>query len=385
MNRNIRAATLPVVALTLAWSTHAAAQAQWPSAPSAAPGTPPTVEPAPPSIVWRIAGREHDRNHVAQYRSSFSPDGRSIGIVNPSRTVRLVNASDGSLIDRVPPESAQRLSYSMAIANTGRVAVGRQGSMEVYDVSRGGPVPVFPCTDEACQPISLAFSPDGSLLAFDEVPMFPERRLSLGAVRVVDLEFDDPTHMKASTGLARVSFSSGDGPAVSRPASSESASGIGFRIWHTSDWQLPQTMLGRGWTVGSVPADSAEEPTTLVAVYATGTQIVMREFSNDRLLWAAPLIPPEFASGPARQSDLDRVELAPNGRFLIGYESPVASNPEESAAGAIVVRRAIDGAIVEVYDVPGVSDLAIAPDSKTFVYSTGMGRTHTALVRVPAL
>ena len=51
--------------------------------------------------------------------------------------------------------------------------------------------------------------------------------------------------------------------------------------------------------------------------------------------------------------------------------------------GAIVLRRMADGTIVAMYDVVGVSALAVAPDGDRFMYSTGAGRTYTALARVP--
>jgi hypothetical protein len=38
---------------------------------------------------------------------------------------------------------------------------------------------------------------------------------------------------------------------------------------------------------------------------------------------------------------------------------------------------------VAMYDVPGVSALAVSPDGGSFVYSTGAGRTYTVLARVP--
>ena len=53
-----------------------------------------------------------------------------------------------------------------------------------------------------------------------------------------------------------------------------------------------------------------------------------------------------------------------------------------AAVGAIVIRGALDGAVAAMYDVPDVAALAIAPDGKTFVYTTGSGQTYTALARV---
>jgi hypothetical protein len=36
-----------------------------------------------------------------------------------------------------------------------------------------------------------------------------------------------------------------------------------------------------------------------------------------------------------------------------------------------------------LYDVARISDLTIAPDSKSFVYTTATGQTYTAVARVP--
>jgi hypothetical protein len=49
----------------------------------------------------------------------------------------------------------------------------------------------------------------------------------------------------------------------------------------------------------------------------------------------------------------------------------------------IVIRRAADGEVEALYDAPRVSDLTIAPDGKTFAYSTATGQTYTAVARVP--
>jgi hypothetical protein len=42
-----------------------------------------------------------------------------------------------------------------------------------------------------------------------------------------------------------------------------------------------------------------------------------------------------------------------------------------------------DGGTVAMYDVAEVNALAFAPTSDRFVYTTGAGRTYTALARVP--
>ena len=42
-----------------------------------------------------------------------------------------------------------------------------------------------------------------------------------------------------------------------------------------------------------------------------------------------------------------------------------------------------DGSVVAMYDVVGVNALAVAPDGGSFIYTTGAGRTYTALARLP--
>ena len=67
-----------------------------------------------------------------------------------------------------------------------------------------------------------------------------------------------------------------------------------------------------------------------VAVYGrAGSLIEMRDLLSNKVSWTAPLIPPVFA--PRRSavfgSELDRVEIAPDGRFLVSYQSPIADDP----------------------------------------------------------
>jgi hypothetical protein len=91
-------------------------------------------------------------------------------------------------------------------------------------------------------------------------------------------------------------------------------------------------------------------------------------------------VPPglDSAAGDAGMK-LELVAFAPRGDVLLGYESPV----DGGGPGALVVRRMADGDVVAVYDVVGLSALAIAPDGERFMYSTGVGRTYTVLARVP--
>jgi hypothetical protein len=103
------------------------------------------------------------------------------------------------------------------------------------------------------------------------------------------------------------------------------------------------------------------------------------------VLWSVPLVPSETegTDGAPSPTNLDLVEVAPNGRFVLSYEASTAFDTTGLAQGTLVIRRAADGIVEALYDLPRVSDLAIAPDGKTFVYSTAAGQTYTAVARVP--
>ncbi len=81
--------------------------------------------------------------------------------------------------------------------------------------------------------------------------------------------------------------------------------------------------------------------------------------------------------------NLDLVEIAPTADFVLSYEAPKGYDATGLAKGVIVIRRAADGEVEALYDAPRVSDLTIAPDGKTFAYSTATGQTYTAVARVP--
>jgi hypothetical protein len=93
-----------------------------------------------------------------------------------------------------------------------------------------------------------------------------------------------------------------------------------------------------------------------------------------------PLVPPGLdAVVDDSAMQLDLVAFARGGELVLSYESPASG----SAPGTLVFRRLADGATVAMYDVAAVSALAVAPDGRSFVYSTGAGRTYTVLARVP--
>lgn len=337
-----------------------------------------------PDVRWRIDGIELERSVAAAASIGFSPDGRHVVISSPS-SIRVLDAADGSTLEQVRAEKTQRLSYSLAIANTGRVSVGRPGSRHVHEVGDALPIVIFPCHAPGCIPVSLAFSPDDAVLAFHEIAPRPATRTTLGSVVVVDLVFGDPTRMAASRGLARTAFATPRTSAGLTDAGTGTIDEGAFELWQTQDQQLPRSVLGRAWTVGRVPRESSSRPEGMVAIYGSGSTLVMRNFEGDRLAWAAPLVPPALApaGSDAALCRVAHVELSPDGRFVVSYEIPVTTDRDVAAAGAIVLRDARNGTVIESYDVSGVADLAIAPDSASFVYATATSRQDIALVAIP--
>ena len=91
------------------------------------------------------------------------------------------------------------------------------------------------------------------------------------------------------------------------------------------------------------------------------------------------------APGTAESVNLDLVEIAPTAEFVLSYEAPRAYDATGLAKGVIVIRRAADGEVEALYDVPRVSDLTIAPDGQDVRLQHGDrsdvhgGRTRSAL------
>ena len=104
-----------------------------------------------------------------------------------------------------------------------------------------------------------------------------------------------------------------------------------------------------------------------------------RARATGALVWARPLVPPGLDAAQGEVMKLDLVAFAPRSDLVLSYESPVSRD----GPGAIVLRRLDDGVVVAMYDAVGVSALALSPDGERFAYSTGVGRTYTALARVP--
>jgi hypothetical protein len=171
---------------------------------------------------------------------------------------------------------------------------------------------------------------------------------------------------------------------------------ISFRVWDTSSWDLLSEVsgLGEGYeplAIGSVAGVG------FAAVYsAAGGRLELRDVERDRVLWSEPLHSPPFERKPGmvggEELALDHVAIAPNGKFIVGYEGPgwmitrggALDEPDALGYfGAIVVRDTRDGSIVATYDIRNVRALAIAPDSKSLLYSVGFHQTYVALAALP--
>jgi hypothetical protein len=333
-------------------------------------------------VLWRVDTKTLPSNTFGKHRVEFSPDGSLIGVVYQPHEARVIRAGDGSVVrEFTVPSPLRETAHSIALSSTGRVAIGRFASVEVFDVVTGRSEGAFACGGCEQAIDSVRFSPDGALLAYQGVAGRPEP--SPRQTFVVDLEANvELAAFDVFSNRAAVSFSpDGRRLAASTLASGGNGSALGFNVWNAVDWRLvgsyesePRSNFG---VMGTGVVDGR-----WMAVHGNGEQIVMRSIDDDRIMWTAPLLPPNFDLPRVLGVELDRAVIAPNGEFIVSYESPVATDPNSHVAGAIVVRDAVDGRVMAAYDVHGVTGLSIAPDSRSFVYATGALEVHLARVRV---
>jgi WD40 repeat protein len=313
--------------------------------------------------------------------NAFSPDGRYVAI-HDSRRVRVLEARSGKSVRdfRLDPSSVE--PFSLAVSSSANVALGLMGNAQVFAL---GKEPVRHWCVGACGALAaIAFSPDERFLAFQGSRGLPEWRTGLGGViSVVDLARGEPVNLDAVASIAQVSFSP-DGRSFYAMSVTQldDRQTFGVRVWSTADWRLMRDIPGSKRTMrrvaplGSVP---------YAGVSMNEGRIEARDLATDRVLWSAPLVPPDVdgAAGAPDSANLDLVEIAPNGKFVLSYEAPRAYDATGLAKGTLVIRRAADGEVEALYDSPRVSDLTIAPDGKTFAYSTATEQTYTAVARVP--
>ena len=341
----------------------------------------PLQAPAGLSIVWQVNGRKLHDAISASSIEAFSPDGKFVAIGDETG-VRVRRTEDGSLVDMFWPGFADPVIYSLAVSPSGEVAIGRVGKVELHKPGAARDVFPYTCADD-CGPVgAVAFSPDGELLAFQGRRSLANRRLGLGSVTVVDVRTGAVrAELEASAARARVAFSR-DGQRLFAASTTpiDDREWFGLRVWTTADWTLDSRLLGgsrAAWSEGAL-AD-----TQFAAAYAHDGSVEVSDLETGHMLWSAGLVGPDLELEADRYTTrLDRIEIAPSGEFVISYETPVLDARGAATVGAIVIRRALDGAVAAMYDVPDVAALAIAPDGKTFVYTTGSGQTYTALARV---
>jgi hypothetical protein len=224
---------------------------------------------------------------------------------------------------------------------------------------------------------SVAFSPNGAWLASQAARSTLE---APGLVNVVDLRSGvRSAELEASATRAGVMFAADSGTLIAANVTRIDGAGtFGMRRFSSSAaWRRTRDVAGAQVPRGSVGPYAFNER---VAAYAYGGNVELREVATGALVWARPFVPAGLDSAADDAAmKLELITFAPRGDVLLGYESPVGGD----GPGALVVRRMADGDVVAVYDVVGVSALAIAPDGERFLYSTGVGRTYTALARVP--
>jgi WD40 repeat protein len=372
--------------------------------------------------VWRVDGpiMEVVRHGAGGSYSmllnigAFSSDGQLVAILPQSTgsdRLEIRSATDGALVYDIRYPQELGLAYDIAMSPTGAIALGRHGVVNVYDRARPDVATAMfesdPTVDmcrvaKNCRTSigSLAFSPDGSLLAFQElsVSTLPVPSYDQGSVYVVEMATGRRVaKLTANTGRpTHVAFSRDGRRLVAMHYTDVMRRGpIGFRVWDTSSWKLltEVTGLGKGFEPLAI---GAVDGAAFAAVYAAaGGRIELRDVERDTVLWSVPLYSPQFERKPTmaggEEPTLDHVAIAPNGKFVVGYEGPgwmINRGPLDEPDslgyfGAIVVRNTGDGSIVSTYDIRNVNTLAISPDSKTLLYSVGFHQTYVALARLP--
>jgi hypothetical protein len=351
----------------------------WIAAPAAAETVPRQV-PLPPGLasVWRVDGRSLDSRASTWSAVAFSTDGKLVGTTDDGGT-RVYRASDGQLVRMFPaPFSTGQHSFALAISSTGQVALGRVGGIDVHPIEKNGEALRFYCTG-VCGPVSaLTFSPNGAWLAYQAARGRLER--TPGRVDVVDLRVGARVaEVEASATRAGVMFAA-DGRTLlaANTTSVDDVGTFGLRAFSSAaEWRRTRDVAGAQVPSGSIGPFAFTER---VAAYSREGRVELRDIATGALVWAQPFVAPSLDSAAeAGTADLELVAFAPRSEVLASYESPV----DGAAAGAIVLRRVQDGSVVAMYDVVGVSALALAPDGESFAYSTGAGRAYTVLARVP--
>jgi hypothetical protein len=334
--------------------------------------------PAGLASLWRVDGRKLDDHASAWVLATFSTDGKLVGVSDDGGT-RIYSATDGRLLRMFPaPFSTGQFAFSLAISATGLVAMGRVGGLDIHDLDRAAEPAKHYCAG-VCGPVSaLAFSPNGAWLAYQAAR--GAREAMPGVVNVVDLnEYASVAELEASSTRAGVMFAADGRTLIAANVTRIDGAGtFGLRGWNGgAEWRRVRDERGAQAPAGSIGPFAFDER---VAAYSYDGRLEIRELANSALVWSMPLVPPGLdAVGDAAPMRLELVALGRRSDLVLTYESPDGG----SAPGTLVFRRLSDGTTVAMYDVAGVSAVAIAPDGERFLYSTGAGRTYTVVARVP--
>jgi hypothetical protein len=225
---------------------------------------------------------------------------------------------------------------------------------------------------------ALAFSPNGAWLAYQA--SHGARDPWPGFVNVVNLKSQARVaELEASTTRTGVSFAADGRTLVAANVTRIDDTGtFGLRTFSGSvDWRRTRDLKGASVPQGSIGPFAFTER---VAAYSRSGQLEVRELATGALAWAVPFVAPALgAPDEGAPMTLELVAFAPRGDLVLSYESPAGS----AAPGTLVFRRMSDGGNVAMYDVADVSAVALSPTGDRFVYTTGSGRTYTALARVP--
>jgi WD40 repeat protein len=345
--------------------------------------------PAGLSVLWRSNRLTLGLEISSRSSHTFSANGKILGIRNAGG-IRIIDTADGSALRWLAPNPVGEIVHSLAIASTGVIAAGRVGGIELYGSASDSRASRYRCID-ACGPVTaLVFSPDGSKLAYQGTRGLRERQQGLGAVVVLDARSGRLlAQLSAPAARAFVRFSpDGRSLIASNVALFDETETYGFRIWDSSTWQLTDQLRGRAQRWRGLGRLAATE---FAAAYVRSGRLEVRDLKSDEMLWSVPLAAGAFnrddfddrESAELAPAELTLVEFAPNGHFVVTYELSGGRNSAGARDGTIVVRRSMDGAVEAMYEVADVTDLKIAPDSRSFVYSTRFQTNYTAMAAVP--
>src|SRR5690606_2444298 len=157
------------------------------------------VAPSTPKSVWRI---DWPSQGAAAREARFSADGTWIAALKGPEVIH-IDASNGAMAPEAIVRHSSELVYTMALsANSRLAALGGYGHVDLYELASGRRIRRFQCAE--CVIGAIAFSPDGTKLAFQDRKPGIQRRRGLGSVRIADLRTGGMVEREAITGRASV-------------------------------------------------------------------------------------------------------------------------------------------------------------------------------------